>query len=261
MDLLLELFADMSPSKLKSYAMIACLFGGVLLYFAMQKHTQAGLLTNLQYSSLHSFTQTQTVKVKGQVSSLSNAETYSPLSKTPAVWYSYSIEEPLEDEEGPDSYHQIDGEQSSDVFLLKNGSESCLVNPDDAEWLTVQKRVWYEADSKPNNIPSLGTEQANTNLADYRFTEVIVQANENIHIIGEATNVPAYLEKHQQETGAKCLISAPKNKQHPLFISNENIDKIDQKLAKQSKLMLAAGFILLLLSFVALIAYKSKSGL
>ena len=83
-------------------------------------------------------------------------------SLLPCVWYQYTIEQ----RELDNKWHQIDSGRSDDSFLLDDGSGVCLIDPENAEVLTRSAEVSMKG-------------------ADYRCTESLILAQEQVYAIGE----------------------------------------------------------------------------
>lgn len=67
----------------------------------------------------------------------------SPVSMRPCVWYRYCIEE----KQGKD-WRQIGAGISSDTFLLHDATGEAIIDPDNAEIYTTDRRTWYEGNRR-----------------------------------------------------------------------------------------------------------------
>lgn len=83
-------------------------------------------------------------------------------SLLPCVWYQYTIEQ----RELDNKWHRIDSGRSDDSFLLDDGSGVCLIDPENAEVLPRSTEVSMKG-------------------ADYRCTESLILAQEQVYAIGE----------------------------------------------------------------------------
>ena len=85
----------------------------------------------------------------------------SKLSRLPCLWHRYRIDEKNDDNE----WRTIDKGESTEPFLLDDGSGTCIVDPADAEILTKHKDTWREA--------------------QFRYTEWKLINSDNLYVIGE----------------------------------------------------------------------------
>jgi len=85
----------------------------------------------------------------------------SKLSRLPCLWYRYRIDEKNSENE----WRTIDSGETSEPFLLDDGSSTCVVDPFGAEIQTKHKDTWREA--------------------QFRYTEWKLIDSENIYAIGE----------------------------------------------------------------------------
>ncbi len=125
------------------------------------------------YSSLHrlrtiSGTPTSTVasaaqgyvELQGRGCAYGETPLISKLSSLPCLWYRYRIEE----KNSEDKWHTIDSGETTDPFLLDDGSGVCIVDPTGAEIQTQHKDSWVDA--------------------GYRYTEWKLIGNDYIYSIG-----------------------------------------------------------------------------
>ncbi len=85
----------------------------------------------------------------------------SKLSRLPCLWHRYRIDE----ENDKNEWRTIDSGESTEPFLLDDGSGICIVDPTGAEILTQHKDTWREA--------------------QYRYTEWKLISIDHLYVIGE----------------------------------------------------------------------------
>ena len=111
-----------------------------------------------------------------------------PLTKIPCAWWRYKIEERRHSGRSR-SWFTIQGDTSTEPFLLDDGTGQCLIDPRGAEVFPGASNVWYGASEWPEvRIPD-GTgilgRLADALLTDkYRYTEYRLQAHEHVYAIG-----------------------------------------------------------------------------
>lgn len=101
------------------------------------------------------------VELIGRGRSYGEAPLLSKLSRLPCLWHRYRIDEKNSENE----WRTIDRDETSEPFLLDDGSGSRLVDPAGAEILTKHKDTWREA--------------------QFRYTEWKLIPSDSIHAIGE----------------------------------------------------------------------------
>ena len=101
------------------------------------------------------------VELIGRGRSYGEAPLLSKLSRLPCLWHRYRIDEKNSENE----WRTIDRGETSEPFLLDDGSGSRLVDPAGAEILTKHKDTWREA--------------------QFRYTEWKLIPNDSIYAIGE----------------------------------------------------------------------------
>lgn len=104
---------------------------------------------------------------QGYVELMGNGRAYgempliSKLSLLPCLWYRYRIQE----KNSKDEWQTIDSGESTEPFLLDDGSGSCVIDPSNAEILTKYKDTWHDA--------------------RYRYTEWKLIDSDKLYAIGE----------------------------------------------------------------------------
>ena len=111
-----------------------------------------------------------------------------PLTRVHCAWWRYKIEERRHSGRSR-SWFTIQGDTSTEPFLLDDGTGQCLIDPRGAEVFPGASNVWYGSSEWPEvRIPG-GTgilgRLADALLTDkYRYTEYRLQAHEHVYAIG-----------------------------------------------------------------------------
>jgi len=112
------------------------------------------------------------VELVGHARMMDGPVIFSPLSKKSCVWYSYKIEEKVKtyDSNGRSKtyWKVVKQETSEELFLLEDETGRCVIDPDDADVITTNKRTWYKRTVSPPR----------------RYTEELILDNEPIYSIG-----------------------------------------------------------------------------
>ncbi len=112
------------------------------------------------------------VELVGKTKLMDGSVIISPLTQTRCVWYRYKVE--LEttsvDSKGRSSTHwkTIKSGTSDDIFFLEDDTGRCVIDPDDAEVIATEKKVWTN----------------NSLLSKRRYTEQIIREHESLYSIG-----------------------------------------------------------------------------
>lgn len=100
------------------------------------------------------------VELLGRGKPLGGLPLLAPLNQRPCLWYRYKVEHKREDKWVTES-----SGESTDSFLLDDGSGVCVVDPEGAEVLPRDTEVWH---------PS----------SDYRHTQALLTEGESIYVLG-----------------------------------------------------------------------------
>jgi hypothetical protein len=100
------------------------------------------------------------VELLGRGQPLAGVPLHAPLNGLPCLWYRFKVERKRDDK-----WHQESSGESSDSFLLDDGSGLCVVDPEGAEVLPRSTDVWYPQ-------------------PDYRHTQAVLIPGEQIYALG-----------------------------------------------------------------------------
>lgn len=107
-----------------------------------------------------------------------------PLSRTTCLWYRYKIEEKVNsyrsDGKRQTRWRVVEKKTSEELFLLEDDTGRCVIDPDDADVIVNNKRIWYKRDVIPPR----------------RYTEELITEHEPMYAIGLFTTV-ANVEQHK----------------------------------------------------------------
>ena len=83
------------------------------------------------------------------------------LSRLPCLWYRYRIEQ----RESDGKWKLVDHGESDDTFILRDESGECVVDPKQAEIVTLHRDQWHDG--------------------EYRYTEWKLIEHDNLYVIGQ----------------------------------------------------------------------------
>lgn len=132
---------------------------------------QARLIENVPTAKVRSAPQGY-VELIGQTKLMDGPVIVSPLTSRTCVWYSYKIEEKVTRHQANGKWQShwkcVEQKRSEDLFLLEDETGRCVIDPDGAEVIPSNKKVWH----KHHVIPPR------------RYTEEIIREREDLYAIG-----------------------------------------------------------------------------
>ncbi|SET19835.1 E3 Ubiquitin ligase [Nitrosomonas marina] len=151
------------------------------LVFYYLKH--ARLIEDTPTSKIRSAAQGY-VEIMGTVSMASNHLLSAPLSGTACVWFTYKIQQYRRT--GKSSHWStIEEKTSTEQFLIKDDTGTCVINPEGAEVQTTYSRTWYGHTKKPVQAKK-SINFFNIIIGKrYRYIEKIIQADDILYALGD----------------------------------------------------------------------------
>jgi hypothetical protein len=101
------------------------------------------------------------VELTGRGAPFGEMPVVSKLSRLPCLWYRYKIEQRNTDKE----WKTVDNGESDDSFILRDETGECVIDPEQAEIITVHRDHWSKG--------------------DYRYTEWKLLKQDRLYVIGE----------------------------------------------------------------------------
>lgn len=194
------------------------------LFTALRSLSRARLLEDTPTSRIRSAAQGY-VELIGTAALLPGPQIIAPLSGLPCVWYSYRIEERRTERSRGRSHTRwstLESGTSSDLFLIRDETGECVIDPEGAEVTPSGSDVWYGSTRWPAPLAaarglSLG--------GGYRYTERRLIAGDPLYAIG-------YFETHghdelaqQKDDVAALLRHWKRNPEHYLRPFDANGDR------------------------------------
>ncbi|GAB4347346.1 MAG: GIDE domain-containing protein [Gammaproteobacteria bacterium] len=111
------------------------------------------------------------VELEGIAETLKGEPILSPLSGEECAWYRYRVEKYTRGSRNR-RWRTVDRGVSDAIFLLRDGTGICVVDPEGARVIPHQKRVWYGDSPRPSRVPET-TSWWTLHLGgrEYRYTE------------------------------------------------------------------------------------------
>jgi E3 ubiquitin ligase/EF hand domain-containing protein len=112
----------------------------------------------------------------------------SPLTGTTCTWYEFKVEEHRQS--GKNSkWVTVKKGLSDELFLIKDETGQCIIDPEGAHVTVSNKSVWYGSSSNPTSAP-LSSKKKSSFLSSlivsrkYRYTEKLLHSGESLYAIG-----------------------------------------------------------------------------
>lgn len=106
-----------------------------------------------------------------------------PLSGTPCTWFSFKVEEKVESFSGHSGsrsrWQTLRSGISDDLFLLKDDTGECVIDPEGAEVMHAISEVWY------GDTPMWGGGIRRGRIGRYRYTEKRMHPGNTLYAIGQ----------------------------------------------------------------------------
>ncbi|MEN8180211.1 MAG: GIDE domain-containing protein [Pseudomonadota bacterium] len=160
-------------------------------YFAFRNLARARIIEDTPTSRIRSAHQGY-VELSGEAAAMQGEPILSPLTKTACCWFRYKIER-----KNDKGWRQVKSGKSDGLFLLKDETGECIIDPDDAEVSPNEKNVWYGGSSFPTAGPA-DTYTSDTGMhgilglkvsfsgtgGNYRYTEETIYPGDSLYAIG-----------------------------------------------------------------------------
>ncbi len=190
---MVEKITQMAPGAFWFLVAGLCLFSLVALYFSFRNLHRARLIEDTPTSRIRSAPQGY-VELIGAAAMMSGEPVIAPLSGLPCCWWRYRIERKQEEK----GWRVTRSETSDSLFLLRDDTGECVIDPDGATISPSGRSVWYGATPTPAagpdrgagtfNIEStvfgLNVSVNNTFVSDYRYTEETIIPGDPLYAIG-----------------------------------------------------------------------------
>lgn len=138
------------------------------------------------------------VELVGTAHMLAGEPIVAPLSHTICCWYSYKVER-----RGGRDWSLVDSGSSDGIFLLRDETGDCVIDPEGAEVTSRHRRSWSDDGSGwgghavHTRLPSLGRtadlvvdiggkvfETLGSGVGEYRYTEAVILDGDPLYAIG-----------------------------------------------------------------------------
>lgn len=123
------------------------------------------------------------VELEGSAELLPGEPVLSALSGTRCTWYSFKVEEYRRGSRGGGRWRTIRSGNSKELFLLRDETGECVIDPEGALVTPSRKSVWYGSHREwPFGTPP--TTGRSLLGGRYRYTEQYIQATDHLYALG-----------------------------------------------------------------------------
>jgi hypothetical protein len=165
----------------------------VSLYFSFRNLHRARLIEDTPTSRIRSAPQGY-VELIGEAAIMKGEPVLAPLSGTACCWWRYKVER-----KNDKGWRIVRNGVSESLFLLRDETGECIIDPDGAQVSPSEKNVWYGAVASPGVGPDVGPGTFRNNLqlgklrithhsdlfnGDYRYTEETILPGDPLYAIG-----------------------------------------------------------------------------
>ena len=162
------------------------------LYFAFRNLHRARLIEDTPTSRIRSAHQGY-VELIGEAANMEGEPILAPLTGLPCCWWRYRV-----DRKRDKGWQVVQSGVSDSLFLLRDETGECIIDPDGAQVTPSGKNIWYGPNASPSAPPDLGTgsQQSQSRLFgmtvsvattfgnDYRYSEETIIPGDPLYAIG-----------------------------------------------------------------------------
>ena len=143
------------------------------------------------------------IEVEGKGYPIHDQLIYAPLSNHQCIWYHSLIEYQetfLHKGRSQARWNIIYQNVSNQQFMLSDGTNSCLVDPDGAKIQSDIKLVWYGNTEWPTTTQILESQSIlNIGSKHYRYQERLILPRQSLYIIGQFKTLPSHTNQSVRE--------------------------------------------------------------
>jgi hypothetical protein len=164
----------------------------VAFYFTFRNLHRARLIEDTPTSRVRSAPQGY-VELIGEAAMMAGEPVLAPLSGVHCCWWRYRIEK-----KGDKGWRRVRSNKSDNLFLLKDATGECIIDPQGATISPSEKLIWYGPNETPTAGPDRGkgainrkTERFGLRIqtsqtfgGDYRYTEETIVPGDPLYAIG-----------------------------------------------------------------------------
>ena len=181
----------LSDGKFWFWALTFSGLSALAFYFAFRNLARARLIEDTPTSRVRSAHQGY-VELEGEAAAMQGEPILSPLTQTACCWFRYKIERQRDK-----GWETLRSGTSEGLFLLRDETGDCIIDPDGAEISCREKNLWYGNSAnpmlkRPTQQPAMGTRGILginisfdiLNVGQHRYTEEAIYPGDPLYAIG-----------------------------------------------------------------------------
>src|SRR3569832_2181805 len=123
------------------------------------------------------------VELEGEAVMMEGVPIIAPLTLLPCAWFRYRVEERVENNRGDARWRTLRRGTSDGIFVLRDDTGDCVVDPDGATVTPSARDVWYG--DTPTPPPMHRNKTVWRHGGRYRYREERIHAGDYLYAIGE----------------------------------------------------------------------------
>jgi hypothetical protein len=189
---LIQQIANLGTGTFVFSSVLLILLSLAALYFSFYYLHRARLIEDTPTSRIRSAPQGY-VELIGEADMMRGEPVISPLSATPCCWWRYKV-----DRKNDKGWRNIRSEKSSALFLIRDPTGECVIDPEGASITPSERSIWYGPNATPSAGPDrgVGTSYSKFNRfglqisinttfdGDFRYTEELIMPGDPLYAIG-----------------------------------------------------------------------------
>ncbi|WP_316367520.1 GIDE domain-containing protein [Candidatus Thiodiazotropha sp. CDECU1] len=189
--------ANIGDGYFWSWTLLLTVLTLIALYFTFRNLHRARLIEDTPTSLIRSAPQGY-VELVGEAAMMAGEPVLAPLSGMPCCWWRYKIEK-----KGDKGWRGVRSGKSDSLFLLKDATGECILDPEGANISPSEKSIWYGPNETPSAGPDRGTGTThqkverfgvristnNTFGGDYRYIEETIVPGDPLYAIGRFSSI------------------------------------------------------------------------
>ncbi len=183
-------------------------------YYAFRSLHRARIIEDTPTARIRSAPQGY-VELEGSAELMEGIPIVSPLSNTECCWWSYQIHK--KNHKG--NWVLEEKETSDELFLLRDETGACIVDPEGAEVSPMAKEVWYGS-----RTPGNGNSSGGSFLASRRYTEEYIYSGNHLYAIGLFKSLDEMDHRRARSEIARELLKEWKQQPEKMKLFDRNGD-------------------------------------
>jgi hypothetical protein len=160
--------------------LFALAVAGSGLFYGFRQLVRARLMLDTPTSRIASAAQ-GFVELEGRADLLPGPVIRCPLTGTRCVWWEYRVERKLRDSRNRSRWRTVVHAVSDELFLLRDGSGECIVDPHGAVVRPGLSRRWQGLGQRPARVPE---KTPWISFGPYRYTERLLRIGDPLYTLG-----------------------------------------------------------------------------